>query len=152
MNALCLLASCLLGQYAGSFGTGYNPYPYGVTPGYRSRTGAPSWFYDPIGYSRFYSGAGYYPLGRQVIANPKVIVPRRAPMSLPGVTGRVVALDEGQRLITVRLPAETVRIHYGPETSWRSVGDEFPEIKAGAIINADVEQGTITVLRPGASD
>jgi hypothetical protein len=100
-------------------GTYYFPaYPYGV----------------PFGYSRW------------AVQRPKVIVAPKGLMDYPGVTGRVVDFDEGSRTITLRLPAETVRVRYGPGTKWRSVWlNGFPELRPGVLINID--RDVITVLQ-----
>lgn len=80
-------------------------------------------------------------------ARPKVITFRTSLsiMDRPGETGRVVALNEAAHTITVRLPAETVLVRYGPGTIFRSETGEFPEIVPGRIINVDGH--TITIVR-----
>ena len=100
--------------------------------------------YDPIGYYRYYSGSGFYTLAPTPVFPPKVISIRPGLTDRPGVTGRVIGLDERARSITLRMPAETVSVHFGPGTRFRSVDGGFPEIRPGAIINVDRE--TITVV------
>jgi hypothetical protein len=124
--------------YGGYGGFGWYGYPY-------AHTAAPNRFWDPVGYARFYNGAGYYTTPRTPVYPPKVITVPKGLMDLPGVTGRVIGLDEQERLITLRLPAETVRVRYGPGTRWRSADDGFPEVRPGAIVNVD--GATVTVLR-----
>jgi hypothetical protein len=126
--AYLVMASSVLGQY-GVFG----------------RT--PAWLYDPIRYARFYSGSGYYNYPPPVLAPPKVLAPRRSVMSLPGLTGRVVGLNERQKLITLRLPAETVNVPFGPFTRFQAADGSFPEIAPGMLIN--VNQNMVTVLARG---
>jgi hypothetical protein len=144
MGIALLVALGSVGQfgYAGPFqggfgrpGFGYFGYPLSLP------------YYDPIGYYRYYNGAGYYRLAPTPVFPPKVITIRPWLMERPGLTGRVVGLDERARTITLRLPAETVLVRYGSETRWRAVDDSFPEIRPGALINVD--HGTITVLRQG---
>ncbi len=130
-----------MGLYSGSYG--HPGFGYGLGYGY----GISRPYYDPIGYYRYYNGAGYYTLPPTPVFPPKVITIQPRIMDRPGVTGRVVSLDEGTRTIMVRLPAETVAVRYGPATRFTSVTDSFPEIRPGALINVDRE--TITVLRGG---
>jgi hypothetical protein len=126
--AYLLMASSVVGQY-----------------GFYGRT--PLWLYDPVGYSRFYSGSGYYGYPPPVVAPPRVLVPPRSVMSLPGLTGRVIGLNERQKLITLRLPAETVNVPYGPFTRFEAIDGSFPEIAPGMLIN--VNQNRVTVLARG---
>jgi hypothetical protein len=112
--------------------------------------------YDPSGYADYYGrmgyynylyrGLGYYIFVPPAIANPRVIIPSRAITSLPGITGRVVALDERQPLITLRLPAETVEEPSGPLTQFRAADGDFLEITPGILIN--VNRDMITVIGP----
>ena len=135
MTTACLFVlTSVVGQF---------PYQQQRGYGYYGRTPLP--LYDPIRYARYYSGSGYYNYAPPAIAPPKVIVPRRAISSLPGLTGRVVALNERQQLITLRLAAETVEVPYGPLTRFRAADGDFPEITPGILIN--VNQNTITVIR-----
>lgn len=120
------------GYYAGD-GDGYG-YGYGLS--------RPA--YDPVGYYRYYSGSGFYTLPRTPVFPPRVISIRPGLMDRPGVTGRVIGLDERAQSISLRLPAGTVSVHYGPGTRFRSLDDGFPEVRPGAIVNVDRE--TITVL------
>src|SRR5262245_42098900 len=115
MGAACLIVlTSIVGQF---------PYPlargYGYGYGFYGRTPLP--LYDPIRYARFYNGSGYYGYAPPAIAPPKVIVPSRPISSLPGLTGRVVALNERKQLITLRLAAETVDVPYGPLTQFRAI-------------------------------
>jgi hypothetical protein len=113
--------------------------------GYYGRT--PLWLYDPVRYNRFYSGSGFYNYPPPVIAPPKVLIPQRSVDSLPGLTGRVVGLNMRQKLITLRLPAETIDVPYGPLTRFRAVDGSFPEITPGDLVN--VNQNQVTVLARG---
>jgi hypothetical protein len=126
--AYLVMASSVLGQY-----------------GFYGRT--PLWLYDPVRYSRFYSGSGYYSYPPPVVAPPRVLIPPRSVMSLPGLTGRVIGLNERQKLITLRLPAETVNVPYGPFTRFDTIDGSFPEIVPGMLIN--VNQNRVTVLARG---
>jgi hypothetical protein len=128
LSAGLFIAASVAGQF-------YGPYGYGRTP-------LP--LYDPIRYARYYSGSGFYGFVPPAVLNPRVIVPFRPVTSLPGITGRVVALDERRRLITLRLPAETTQVPYGPFTQFRSANGGFPEITPGSLIN--VNQNMVTVL------
>jgi hypothetical protein len=128
--AYLVLASSVLGQSGYGF--------YGQTP---------LWLYDPVRYARFYSGSGYYNYPPPVFAPPKTLVPPRSVMSLPGLTGRVIGLNERQKLITLRLPAETVNVPYGPFTRFEAIDGSFPEIGPGMLIN--VNQNRVTVLARG---
>jgi hypothetical protein len=104
-----------------------------------------------MGYDNYlYRGLGYYNFAPPAIANPKVIIPSRAITSLPGITGRVVALNERQQLITLRLPAETVEVPYGPLTQFRAADGDFPEITPGILIN--VSRNMITVIGSRTGD
>ena len=114
--------------------------------GYYGRTPLP--LYDPIRYARYYSGSGYYAYTPPAIAPPKVLIPTRSISSLPGLTGRVVALNERQQLITLRLAAQTVEVPYGPLTQFRAADGDFPEITPGILIN--VNHNLITVIRRGS--
>jgi hypothetical protein len=109
----------------------------------------PLWLYDPVRYARFYSGSGYYNYPPPVLAPPRVVVPPRSVMSLPGLTGRVIGLNERQKLITLRLPAETVNVPYGPFTRFQAADGSFPEIAPGMLIN--VNRNMVTVLARGQS-
>ena len=144
MGIALLVALSSVGQmgfYPGGLG-----YPgYGNRFGFGLGYGIPRPYYDPIGYYRHYNGAGYYTLPPTPVFPPKVITIQPRIMDRPGVTGRVVSLDEGTKTITLRLPAETVAVRYGPLTRFTSVVDSFPEIRPGALINVD--HATITVLR-----
>ena len=142
MSVALLVVLGSIGQYgyAGPYLShgGYAGYGYGY--GYGLSRPA----YDPIGYYRYYNGAGFYRLPPTPVFPPKVITIRPGLMDRPGVTGRVLGLDEAAKAISLRLPAETVSVRYGPGTRFRSIGDGFPEVRPGAIINVDRE--TITVL------
>jgi hypothetical protein len=140
MSAACLIIlSSVVGQFPYQYPRGYGGY------GYYGRTPLP--LYDPIRYARYYSGSGFYSYSPPAIAPPKVLVPQRAISSLPGLTGRVVALNERQQLITLRLAAQTVEVPYGPLTQFRAVDGDFPEITPGILINVD--HNMITVIRRG---
>jgi len=134
--ASLIMLTGVLGQF---------PYQHPGGYGYYGRTPLP--LYDPIRYARYYSGSGYYAYNPPAIAPPKVLIPRRAISSLPGLTGRVVALNERQQLITLRLAAETVEVPYGPLTQFRAADGDFPEITPGILIN--VNHNLITVIRRG---
>jgi hypothetical protein len=136
VSACLILMGTVVGQYPHQGSYGY---------GYFNRTPLP--LYDPIRYARFYGGSGYYNFVPPAVASPKVLVPQRAITSLPGLTGRVVALNERQQLITLRLAAETVEVPYGPLTQFRAADGDFPEIKPGILIN--VNRNLITVIRKG---
>jgi hypothetical protein len=107
--------------------------------------------YGPAGYADYYGETGYYNYPYRApgyyrfvppeISSPKTLIPNR------GITGRVLALDERQRSITLRLPAETVEVPYGPTTQFRAAEGVSPEITPGTIIN--VSSNLITVLGPG---
>jgi hypothetical protein len=150
MSVVLLVALGSAGQfgYPGGYFHGgfYGPYGrFGYPYGYY---GAPLPFLDPVGYARYYNGSGYYTTPPTPVFPPKVVTVPKGLMDRPGVTGRVIGLDEQERLITLRLPAETVRVRYGPGTRWRSADDGFPEVRPGAIVNVD--GSTVTVLRePG---
>jgi hypothetical protein len=132
MTAACLLVlSGVVGQFPYGYGYGRTPLPY----------------YDPIRYARFYNGEGYYNYVPPPIANPRVIVPWRSVDSLPGLTGRVLGLNQSRKLITLRLPADTIHVPYGDKTRFRALDGGFPEIAPGMLINVD--HGTITVLNRG---
>ena len=146
MQIALLLALGSVGQfgYAGPFGShghggfagpGFGLYGYAIS--------RPA--YDPILYYRTYNGSGFYTLRPTPVFPPKVITLAPGLMGRPGVTGRVVKLDEGSKTITLRLPAETVLVRYGAATRFLSLDESFPEIKPGVIVNVD--GGTITVLR-----
>jgi hypothetical protein len=127
-----------------AYGRGY----YGYGPGYGYGYGfVPRPYYDPAGYYRYYSGTGYYTVPPTYVGTPRVITVPRPLMDRPGVTGRVVSIDEGSKTVTLRLPAETARFRYGPSTRWRSLDDSFPEVRPGAIVNVD--RDVVTVLRRG---
>ena len=137
--AYFLLLSSVVGQYpyypaVGGYGYGY-PY-YGRTP-------LPAM--DPMRYSRFYSGEGYYRVAPPVIANPEVINLRRTESNPPGTTGLVLAVNEDKKQITLQLPASKTTISYGPGTHFVATDGNFPVIKPGNLIN--VNQNTITILR-----
>ena len=126
---------------------------YGL--GYYGRT--PLQYYDPMRYNRFYSGEGYYTFVPPPIENPQVINLRRtsAPSSgvtptsstaaTAGTTGLVVALNEQKKEITLRIPAGTAVVSYGPTTHFVAADGDLPVIKPGNLIN--VNQSTITILR-----
>jgi hypothetical protein len=139
VGAACvLIASSCLGQFPGRVGYGRGGFLYGQTP---------LWLYDPIRYSRFYSGQGFYNYPPPVFAPPKVLVPRRSVMSLPGLTGRVVGLDQRRKLIHLRLAAETITVPFGPFTKFDAVDGGFPEIAPGMLVN--VNQNRVVVLARG---
>lgn len=134
VSACLVIAASCLGQYGG-FQGGYG---FGRTP---------LWLYDPVRYSRFYSGSGYYNYPPPVFAPPKVLIPSRSVSSLPGLTGRVVGLNQRQKLITLRLPAETINVPFGPFTKFQAADGSFPEIAPGMLVN--VNQNMVTVLARG---
>jgi hypothetical protein len=143
MATACLF---ILSSVVGQFPYSYNPGGY-YHGGYVYYGRTPLPLYDPIRYSRFYSGSGYYNYVPPAIANPRVIIPYRSIDSLPGFTGRVVGLNERQKLITLRLPAETIAVPYGDKTQFRALDGGFPEIAPGMLIN--VNRNQITVLNRG---
>jgi hypothetical protein len=147
--AVLLVALGSVGQvgYAGPYVHGSAMYPYAGRYGYGYSFGTPLPLYDPIAYYRYHNGAGFYTLRPTPVFPPKVITIRPPLMGRPGVTGRVVKLDEGAKTITLRLPGETVAVRYGSATRWRSLDDGFPEVQPGNIINVD--RDTITILRRG---
>jgi hypothetical protein len=59
----------------------------------------------------------------------------------------VEGLNERQKLITLRLPAETVNVPYGPLTRFEAIDGSFPEIVPGMLIN--VNRNRVTVLARG---
>jgi hypothetical protein len=138
--AYFLVIASALGQYPYYPPGGYAP---GYGYGYYGRTPLPA--YDPMRYSRFYSGEGYYRVAPPVIANPEVLTPRRTDESLPGTTGLVLAVDEQKKQITLQLPASKLTVAYGPATHFLATDGNFPVIKPGNLIN--VNQNTITILR-----
>jgi hypothetical protein len=147
MAAACLIiVSSLVGQLQFTHYYARGPgYGYGGYGGYYGRTPLP--LYDPIRYARYYSGSGFYTYAPPAIANPRVIVPFKSVMSLPGITGRVVGLDERRKLITLRLPAESIEVPFGPFTKFRAADGSFPEITPGMLIN--VNHNMVTVLARG---
>jgi hypothetical protein len=124
-----LMVSSALGQYFGYYG----------------RTPLP--LYDPVRYARYYSGSGFYTYAPPAVYPPRVIIPYRSVSSLPGITGRVLELDERRKLIMLRGPAETIQVPFGPLTRFRAVDGSFPEITPGMLIN--VNQNMVTVLARG---
>jgi hypothetical protein len=144
--ALIVLVSSALGQtnpyYPAGFSLGYgNTYGYG----YFGRTPLPA--LDPMRYNRFYSGEGFYNFAPPVIANSEVINFRRSDTttSSSALTGRVLAVDESKKQITVQLPASKVIVPYGPTTHFVAADGNLPVIKPGNLISVD--QNTITILR-----
>jgi hypothetical protein len=150
--AWILLVSSVLGQvnpyYPSGFTVGYGN-TYGPGYGYYARTPLPA--FDPMRYNRFYSGEGFYNFQPPVIANPEVINLRRSDTatsaSPAALTGRVVAVDEAKKQITVQLPAGQVIVPYGPTTHFVAADGNLPVIKPGNLIS--VNQNTITILRRG---
>jgi hypothetical protein len=157
--AYLLVMSSVLGQYpyspaAGSFAPAYGIGPgYGYGNGYYGRT--PLQNYDPMRYQRFYNGEGYYTFVPPAIENPEVINLRRTPTSgvtptssvaaTSGTTGVVLALNEPKKEITLKIPAGTSVVSYGPTTHFVAADGDLPVIKTGNLIN--VNQSTITILR-----
>jgi hypothetical protein len=164
-SAWVVLIASVVGQYPVYAPGGYYPSAgYGYGYGYYGRTPLPA--FDPMRYSRFYSGEGYYNYAPPVIANPEVInFPRSAtstatatspgmttttttaatPSTAAGITGRVLAVNEPQKQITLQLPASTVIVPYGPATHFLATDGNFPVVKPGNLIS--VNQNTITILR-----
>ena len=160
--AYLLVMSSMLGQYpyypaAGSFAPALGIGPgYGYGYGNYGRT--PLQYYDPMRYNRFYSGEGYYTFVPPAIENPEVINFRRTPTpttsgvtptastaATAGTTGLVVALNEQKKEITLKIPAGTAVVSYGPTTHFVASDGDLPVIKPGNLIN--VNQSTITILR-----
>lgn len=154
MTAACLLLmSSVVAQYfpMGGYGTGYGPgYGYANTNGYGY--GAPFYrtpleLYDPVRYSRYYSGEGYYTYNPPVIANPEVINLRQPTQtqSRPSITGVVLAVDEPHKQIKLQLPTSVAMVPYGPNTHFLAADGDFPVIKPGNLVK--VEENTITIVR-----
>jgi hypothetical protein len=147
--AYLILIASVVGQYplpgyAGPYNSGYG-YGYGYYP----RTPLPS--LDPVRYNRFYSGEGYYTYAPPPIENPEVmnlrhtVTPTTGTIATTGTTGRVLALNEAKKQITMQVPAGTLIVPYGPTTHFLAADGDLPTIKPGNLIN--VNQNTITILR-----
>ena len=103
-----LMVSSALGQYFGYYG----------------RTPLP--LYDPVRYARYYSGSGFYTYAPPAVYPPRVIIPYRSVSSLPGITGRVLELDERRKLIMLRGPAETIQFRLVPSRDFARLTGAFP--------------------------
>ena len=138
--ASLIILSGFLGQYT-------QFYPRTNYPGYGYYGRTPLTWYDPVRYARYYEGSGMYSYTPPAIEDPEVIAPKQSVMSLPGLTGLVVGLNEKGTAMTLRLPTKTVSVPFGPKTQFRSKDGSFPEIKPGLLVN--VNQDTVTVLSQG---
>lgn len=111
-----IVAAVLLGQY------GYLQAPLPI--------------YNPAGYHRRYPEYIFpYVSG---VGNPKVI-------ELPGIeeAGVVQRVDVANQMITLRLPHETVLVHYGPKTYWTG---SPTDLRPGVAISVNEVKRRITIL------
>jgi hypothetical protein len=126
-SGLILMAATLAGQYV-------QPLARDRVYGYGYQTPLP--YYDPAGYHRRYpEWVGSVVSG---VGNPRTI-------NLPGVeqTGRVESVDFENQLITLRLPTETVRLHYGPRTYWDGT---YEDLKPGTVLSFNESKHRITII------
>lgn len=127
MSTLILLSASFAGQWFYPTAIPYyqqNGYPLAF-----ESWGTPLPIFDPIRYQLRYAGYGDVIGPFPPISGPsRTISLANAPLE-----GRIVSVDEKDRIFVVDLPRERVKVHYGPETLWLGKG----KLETGRTVKID---------------
>jgi hypothetical protein len=127
MSSLILISASFVGQWFYPTAIPYYepngyPLPYGAY-------GTPLPIFDPVRYQLRYDGYGAVMGPFAPLAGP----PRTIGFPNPGLEGRIVSVDDKERVFVVDLPNERVKVHYGPETLWLGKG----KLETGRLVKID---------------